>query len=129
MSERALSEIDDDFEVRKRPLNEVFPNLFHGHPLRLDQANDGRILGNVVESNPGTPAQLLGAKGGDVDEQETAFDGRGLGVNERAVIDGGIYLRDFDFRHSPSVYRKAPKLSNRNEKTAAPQLVVYTTPA
>ena len=74
----SLAEVDDDFEVGEVPLDEVLPDLFHRDSFRLHGLGDGNGFFGLVEAGTGAAAQLLGAKGGHVDVEKTAFDRRRL---------------------------------------------------
>ena len=92
-------EVDDHLEIRQAPLHEVLLNLFHGNPFRLQQLHGGQqFLGGAVEPHTGAAPQLLGPQGRDVNEEEAAFDGGRLGVNNGRVIGrrgGFLPLRVF----------------------------------
>ena len=97
-----LAEIDDGFELRQVPLHEVVPDLFHRHALGLDELGDRDGRFRLIEAGPRASAQLFGTKGGHIDVEKSALDGRRFLVDDRAFfarlggrLRGGIYLLDF----------------------------------
>src|SRR5688572_24831887 len=81
------------------------PDLFHRHtlgfmgvwPVRLRR---GRI---VIEPWQGSAPQLLGAHGRNVDEQETAFDGRRLRTGRRRRVGLGSRVQNVVNFHGDSL--------------------------
>ena len=99
---RALSRSGDGFGGGTSGRDETAPHLLHRHALGLVRQHAMRPSVPefvVAESRQRAPAQLLGAHGGDVDEEKAAFDRRRLlrGVGRRSspvgVVDNVVGIR------------------------------------
>jgi hypothetical protein len=80
------------------------PNFGHRQPLGLDgSGTDFGLWRGLWQPQLRPAAELLGAQGGHIDEQETAFDRRGRLSRRTRLLDSGPTFLDFNVGHNHSV--------------------------